>query len=260
MYPRLLVCCYVSGRWECPWHQCDLCSQEAASFCEMCPSSYCVEHRDGMLFISKLDGRLSCSEHDPCGPEPLEPGEIREFIPETLAAYPTNVIKSANNNSTLPDTDVTPQVLCDPSSSPVNISLNCAYSPISSYEDDKEEDLMEVEEDSEGERNISQDNVEQLKMKEKTQMWVLLYLMITLDEECTRISFCEELISRILMKVRLDLTKALWNRWYIHAVKEDFKHYDWTEPTSSTVTPSQGTMGLCPVLQLQNIISSIVRN
>uniref|UniRef100_A0A7N6F7R4 Histone-lysine N-methyltransferase, H3 lysine-36 specific n=1 Tax=Anabas testudineus TaxID=64144 RepID=A0A7N6F7R4_ANATE len=66
-----------AGRWECPWHQCDICGKEAASFCEMCPSSYCKEHRDGMLFISKLDGKLSCSEHDPCGPDPLEPGEIQ---------------------------------------------------------------------------------------------------------------------------------------------------------------------------------------
>ncbi|CAJ0954079.1 unnamed protein product [Ranitomeya imitator] len=67
-----------AGKWECPWHQCDVCSKEAASFCEMCPSSFCKLHREGMLFISKLDGRLSCTEHDPCGPHPLEPGEIRE--------------------------------------------------------------------------------------------------------------------------------------------------------------------------------------
>uniref|UniRef100_A0A087X2L3 Histone-lysine N-methyltransferase, H3 lysine-36 specific n=1 Tax=Poecilia formosa TaxID=48698 RepID=A0A087X2L3_POEFO len=70
-----------AGRWECPWHQCDVCGKEAASFCEMCPSSYCPQHRDGLLFISKLDGKLCCSEHDPCGPEPLEPGEIREYRP-----------------------------------------------------------------------------------------------------------------------------------------------------------------------------------
>ncbi|XP_047675247.1 histone-lysine N-methyltransferase, H3 lysine-36 specific isoform X2 [Tachysurus fulvidraco] len=70
-----------AGRWECPWHQCNNCGKEAASFCEMCPNSYCKQHRDGMLFISKLDGKLSCSEHDPCGPDPLEPGEIREYIP-----------------------------------------------------------------------------------------------------------------------------------------------------------------------------------
>ncbi|XP_068570705.1 histone-lysine N-methyltransferase, H3 lysine-36 specific isoform X2 [Cebidichthys violaceus] len=77
-----------AGRWECPWHQCDVCGKEAASFCEMCPSSYCKEHREGMLFISKLDGKLSCSEHDPCGPDPLEPGEIREYVPNMTSMRP----------------------------------------------------------------------------------------------------------------------------------------------------------------------------
>ncbi|KAG7283099.1 hypothetical protein CRUP_033045, partial [Coryphaenoides rupestris] len=81
--------CGDGGRWECPWHQCDACGKEAASFCEMCPSSYCKEHRDGMLFISKLDGKLSCSEHDPCGPDPLEPGEIREYSPAAPTAAST---------------------------------------------------------------------------------------------------------------------------------------------------------------------------
>ncbi|NXY46191.1 NSD1 protein, partial [Ceuthmochares aereus] len=76
-----------AGKWECPWHQCDMCGKEAASFCEMCPKSFCKQHREGMLFISKLDGRLCCTEHDPCGPNPLEPGEIREYAPpiEALA-------------------------------------------------------------------------------------------------------------------------------------------------------------------------------
>lgn len=125
-----------------------------------------------MLFISKLDGRLSCSEHDPCGPEPLEPGEIREFAPENTTTYPINVIRATNTKSTVLESppDVAPQVLCDPSSSPVNISFNCAYSPISSYEEDKEEDPMEVEGDSEGEKNTSLDNVERLEMKEKTEV------------------------------------------------------------------------------------------
>ncbi|CAF99053.1 unnamed protein product, partial [Tetraodon nigroviridis] len=80
--------CFGARRWECPWHQCDICGKEAASFCEMCPSSYCKEHREGMLFISKLDGKLSCSEHDPCGPEPLEPGEIREYVPNMTSVRP----------------------------------------------------------------------------------------------------------------------------------------------------------------------------
>ncbi|XP_077182369.1 histone-lysine N-methyltransferase, H3 lysine-36 specific isoform X9 [Paroedura picta] len=75
-----------AGKWECPWHQCDVCNKEAASFCEMCPKSFCKQHREGMLFISKLDGRLSCTEHDPCGPNPLEPGEIREYAPSAESA------------------------------------------------------------------------------------------------------------------------------------------------------------------------------
>lgn len=41
-----------------------------------------------MLFISKLDGKLSCSEHDPCGPDPLEPGEIREYVPSMTSMRP----------------------------------------------------------------------------------------------------------------------------------------------------------------------------
>ncbi|XP_072530420.1 histone-lysine N-methyltransferase, H3 lysine-36 specific [Salminus brasiliensis] len=92
-----------AGRWECPWHQCNECGREAASFCEMCPSSYCKQHRDGMLFISKLDGKLSCSEHDPCGPDPLEPGEIREYVPGTpLLPPPPNLGGPGLSASRLP--------------------------------------------------------------------------------------------------------------------------------------------------------------
>ncbi|XP_058654012.1 histone-lysine N-methyltransferase NSD3 isoform X4 [Onychostoma macrolepis] len=81
-----------AGRWECPWHQCNVCKREAASYCEMCPNSYCKQHREGMLFISKLDGKLSCSDHDPCGPDPLEPGEIREYVPGTpILPPPPNI-------------------------------------------------------------------------------------------------------------------------------------------------------------------------
>uniref|UniRef100_A0AAY4BRM4 Histone-lysine N-methyltransferase, H3 lysine-36 specific n=1 Tax=Denticeps clupeoides TaxID=299321 RepID=A0AAY4BRM4_9TELE len=86
-----------AGQWECPWHQCDVCGKEAASFCEMCPSSFCKQHRDGMLFISKLDGRLSCNEHDPCSSDPLEPGEIREYVPA-----PASSRAMAGTPSTLP--------------------------------------------------------------------------------------------------------------------------------------------------------------
>ncbi|XP_072913947.1 histone-lysine N-methyltransferase NSD3 isoform X1 [Hemitrygon akajei] len=53
------------GKWECPWHHCDVCGKTSASFCDFCPNSYCKEHQKGALTTSALDGRLCCSEHDP---------------------------------------------------------------------------------------------------------------------------------------------------------------------------------------------------
>uniref|UniRef100_A0A674PM08 Histone-lysine N-methyltransferase, H3 lysine-36 specific n=1 Tax=Takifugu rubripes TaxID=31033 RepID=A0A674PM08_TAKRU len=175
-----------AGRWECPWHQCDICGKEAASFCEMCPSSYCNKHREGLLFISKLDGKLCCSEHDPCGPEPLEPGEIREYKPET-SGLGMAVIQSCASNSTassvMPKTRTDREIsagagTCAPESlpafsipvpvtvpagtsagprPPVGSDLPSSphvfdlphYSPISSYDEEEEELLAEVEDDEE---------------------------------------------------------------------------------------------------------------
>uniref|UniRef100_A0A670Z393 Histone-lysine N-methyltransferase NSD3 n=1 Tax=Pseudonaja textilis TaxID=8673 RepID=A0A670Z393_PSETE len=56
------------GKWECPWHQCVICGNPAASFCEFCPHSYCKDHERGALVSSALDGRLCCSEHNPKAP------------------------------------------------------------------------------------------------------------------------------------------------------------------------------------------------
>ncbi|NXJ24102.1 NSD3 methyltransferase, partial [Dicrurus megarhynchus] len=56
------------GKWECPWHQCDICSNPAVSFCEFCPHSFCKDHEKGALVPSALDGRLCCSAHDPKSP------------------------------------------------------------------------------------------------------------------------------------------------------------------------------------------------
>ncbi|TRY57125.1 hypothetical protein DNTS_023999 [Danionella cerebrum] len=165
-----------AGRWECPWHQCDICGCEAASFCEMCPSSFCTEHRDGMLFISKLDGRLSCSEHDPCGPEPLEPGEIREYPPEFMPTHPINVDRG---DKTKPPTlnpkpshpEEGPRVTFTTSSSPppLTLSLSSPYSPISLCEEAKEVDsetLMLLQ--TEAGKSLVQDFSERLVVKRKT--------------------------------------------------------------------------------------------
>lgn len=153
-----------AGRWECPWHQCDLCGQEAASFCEMCPSSYCVEHRDSMLFISKLDGRLSCSEHDPCGPEPLEPGEIREYLPEHVNAYPVKALPlyqfpACHSGPLLQSSDALLMPSSPPSSPSLAVAFTSPYSPISScgedgnppeQEDDVEDDGAIIVEEANG--------------------------------------------------------------------------------------------------------------
>uniref|UniRef100_A0A663F9A6 Histone-lysine N-methyltransferase, H3 lysine-36 specific n=1 Tax=Aquila chrysaetos chrysaetos TaxID=223781 RepID=A0A663F9A6_AQUCH len=105
-----------AGKWECPWHQCDMCGKEAASFCEMCPRSFCKQHREGMLFISKLDGRLCCTEHDPCGPNPLEPGEIREYVPPIGAL--------TNSEDTQP-----PEQLQSPEKPPATLALQPSNKP-----------------------------------------------------------------------------------------------------------------------------------
>lgn len=154
----------------------------------MCPSSYCNKHREGLLFISKLDGKLCCSEHDPCGPEPLEPGEIREYKPET-SGLGMAVIQSCASNSTatsmMPNTRTGREisagaVTCAPEllpafSIPVPVTVPVGaptgprppigsdrpssphvfdlphYSPISSYDEEEEELLAEVEEEEEEE-------------------------------------------------------------------------------------------------------------
>ncbi|KAJ7423338.1 histone-lysine N-methyltransferase NSD3 isoform X3 [Willisornis vidua] len=56
------------GKWECPWHQCDVCSNPAVSFCEFCPHSFCKDHEKGALVPSALDSRPCCSAHDPKAP------------------------------------------------------------------------------------------------------------------------------------------------------------------------------------------------
>ncbi|XP_068005681.1 histone-lysine N-methyltransferase NSD2 isoform X1 [Melanerpes formicivorus] len=51
------------GKWECPWHHCDVCGKPSVSFCHFCPNSFCKEHQDGTVLNSTLNGQLCCSEH-----------------------------------------------------------------------------------------------------------------------------------------------------------------------------------------------------
>ncbi|KAG9354712.1 hypothetical protein JZ751_001425 [Albula glossodonta] len=67
------------GRWECPWHHCNVCQRSASSFCDFCPSSFCREHEEGSLVPSSLDDRPCCSNHNPESPLDTgsEPGNVK---------------------------------------------------------------------------------------------------------------------------------------------------------------------------------------
>uniref|UniRef100_A0A3B3ZHF7 Histone-lysine N-methyltransferase NSD3 n=1 Tax=Periophthalmus magnuspinnatus TaxID=409849 RepID=A0A3B3ZHF7_9GOBI len=75
------------GRWECPWHDCNVCGSPASSLCEFCPRSFCPEHEAGSLTVSSLDERRCCSNHNPSNPlsssprstqhPPLQPGNAK---------------------------------------------------------------------------------------------------------------------------------------------------------------------------------------
>nr|XP_032806735.1 histone-lysine N-methyltransferase NSD2-like isoform X4 [Petromyzon marinus] len=52
------------GKWECPWHHCDVCGRPSVRSCELCPNSFCKEHQAGLLTRLTRDGRICCEEHD----------------------------------------------------------------------------------------------------------------------------------------------------------------------------------------------------
>ncbi|XP_059907299.1 histone-lysine N-methyltransferase NSD2-like isoform X5 [Gadus macrocephalus] len=37
------------GRWDCPWHHCDVCGRASKAFCQLCPNSFCSSHQEGAL-------------------------------------------------------------------------------------------------------------------------------------------------------------------------------------------------------------------
>lgn len=79
---RLSVCSEApvplspAGKWECPWHHCDVCGKPSTTFCHLCPNSFCKEHQDSAAFSAAQDGRAYCCEHDlgaPGGPHTEKP-------------------------------------------------------------------------------------------------------------------------------------------------------------------------------------------
>lgn len=54
-----------AGRWDCPWHHCDVCGKNSEAFCQLCPNSFCKAHQEGALRPRPLPGGpLCCQEHD----------------------------------------------------------------------------------------------------------------------------------------------------------------------------------------------------
>uniref|UniRef100_A0A3Q2YGJ6 Nuclear receptor binding SET domain protein 2 n=1 Tax=Hippocampus comes TaxID=109280 RepID=A0A3Q2YGJ6_HIPCM len=52
------------GRWDCPWHHCDVCGKNSDAFCQLCPNSFCKAHQEGALRAWPPTGQLCCLEHD----------------------------------------------------------------------------------------------------------------------------------------------------------------------------------------------------
>uniref|UniRef100_A0A3B4ZXC4 Histone-lysine N-methyltransferase NSD2-like n=1 Tax=Stegastes partitus TaxID=144197 RepID=A0A3B4ZXC4_9TELE len=52
------------GRWDCPWHHCDVCGKNSEAFCQLCPNSFCKAHQEGALRPWPATGQLCCMEHD----------------------------------------------------------------------------------------------------------------------------------------------------------------------------------------------------
>lgn len=56
--------CFLPGRWDCPWHHCDVCGKNSDAFCQLCPNSFCKAHQEGALRSHPLLGQLCCQEHE----------------------------------------------------------------------------------------------------------------------------------------------------------------------------------------------------
>ncbi|EDV20850.1 uncharacterized protein TRIADDRAFT_31338 [Trichoplax adhaerens] len=45
------------GKWDCPWHHCDICGKAANQLCSRCPNSFCKTHANG-----RIQSKNSCGE------------------------------------------------------------------------------------------------------------------------------------------------------------------------------------------------------
>ena len=50
------------GKWDCPWHFCDVCGKRASYYCSICPNSFCGPHHEGQV-LELSEGVYVCDEH-----------------------------------------------------------------------------------------------------------------------------------------------------------------------------------------------------
>ncbi|XP_066535463.1 histone-lysine N-methyltransferase NSD2 [Hoplias malabaricus] len=72
------------GRWDCPWHHCDVCGKPSDAFCQQCPNSFCKAHEEGALRPHPVTGQLCCQEHEDSDLQ--SSAELSKELPNTTQA------------------------------------------------------------------------------------------------------------------------------------------------------------------------------
>ncbi|XP_047466238.1 histone-lysine N-methyltransferase NSD2 [Mugil cephalus] len=84
------------GRWDCPWHHCDVCGKNSDAFCQLCPNSFCKAHQEGALRPWPPTGQLCCTEHEELeGSGVLEESDIIPTAAVAMVAPMTTVTTAA---------------------------------------------------------------------------------------------------------------------------------------------------------------------
>lgn len=81
----------ITGKWDCPWHHCDVCGKTAAQKCVECPNSYCSLHAGTK--IREYDGNFYCLEHE----------DLLDTLEESQSH--TSTASSSDENGELPSSD-----------------------------------------------------------------------------------------------------------------------------------------------------------
>ncbi|KAM7376370.1 hypothetical protein PAMP_006111 [Pampus punctatissimus] len=91
------------GRWDCPWHHCDVCGKNSEAFCQLCPNSFCKAHQEGALRPWPPTGQLCCQEHDELegtnNQEQCETSEIKVTTDTAVGSRPPKGSRKAGTEA-----------------------------------------------------------------------------------------------------------------------------------------------------------------